>query len=169
MARQATGQSAPGSGPARANAELKQQIKDVTQAAQEAAKEAAQDARQAAQDARSATANGDGFILVPPTPPSPYGRNEIPPQAVELAYGFFIMCGVIVIGWPLARAFGRRIERSKDVPAVNPAMNDQLARIEQAVDAMSIEIERISESQRFMAKLQNSAGSERVALPADRG
>jgi hypothetical protein len=44
-------------------------------------------------------------------------------------------------------------------------MTEQLQRIEQAVDAMSIEVERISESQRFLAKLQTGQGAEPVALP----
>jgi hypothetical protein len=39
---------------------------------------------------------------------------------------------------------------------------EQLQRIEQAVDAMAIEVERISESQRFMAKLQHDTAQ---ALP----
>jgi hypothetical protein len=91
--------------------------------------------------------------------------NMIPPQAVDLAFGFFIMCAVMVIGWPLARAFGRRIERRNDTAVLDPAFAGQLQRIEQAVDAMSIEIERISESQRFLAKLQNGA-AERGALPS---
>ena len=36
-----------------------------------------------------------------------------------------------------------------------PALSGQLQRIEQAVEAMAIEVERISESQRFMVKLQS--------------
>lgn len=91
--------------------------------------------------------------------------NVIPQQAVDMAFGFFIMCAVMVIGWPLARAFGRRIERRGDAVAIDPAVAGQLQRIEQAVDAMSIEIERISESQRFLAKLQNGV-AERGALPS---
>ena len=91
-------------------------------------------------------------------------RNIIPPQVVDISIAFFVMCAAIIIGWPLARAFGRRIERRGDTAAVEPALSGQLQRIEQAVEAMSIEIERISESQRFMAKLQSEAG-QRGALP----
>ena len=36
---------------------------------------------------------------------------------------------------------------------------DQLQRIEQAVDAVAIEVERISESQRFLARLQEKSAS----------
>ena len=96
----------------------------------------------------------------------------IPPQAVDIALAFMLMIAVIIVGLPLARAFGRRIERRADAPAVGPGFADQLQRIEQAVEAMSIEVERISESQRFMARLQSETKGvpqpERGALPANR-
>ncbi|MCY7380595.1 MAG: hypothetical protein LH467_14805 [Gemmatimonadaceae bacterium] len=99
--------------------------------------------------------------------PAALPRDVIPPQAVDISIAFFIMVAVILIGWPLARAMGRRLERRADAPALpDPAMSGQLQRIEQAVEAMSIEIERISESQRFLAKLQNGATPERSALGA---
>ena len=161
--------------PPPSNAELREQIRNSIQDAQGAARDAAQAGRDAARAARDAAISAQPVVApVPPVPPGgtyttqPDFNNAIPPQAVDMAIGFFIMCAVMVIGWPLARAFGRRIERKADVPAITPALTDQLQRIEQAVDAMSIEIERISESQRFMAKLQNAQAPERGALPADR-
>ncbi len=99
----------------------------------------------------------------------PNFHYAIPPQVVNISVAFFVMCAVMVIGWPLARAFGKRIERRGDTVAVSPAMADQLHRIEQAVDTMAVEIERISESQRFMARLQNAQTPEHAAVPADRG
>jgi hypothetical protein len=117
-------------------------------------------------------------IIVGPIPPTPpdvrFGyssergfENDFPPQVVDIAIGFFIMCAVMVIGWPLARAFGRRIERKSAEPAaLNPELANQLKRIEQAVEAMSVEVERISESQRFMAKLQSASAP--AALPGER-
>jgi hypothetical protein len=99
--------------------------------------------------------------------PAPFPTHDmIPSQVVDMSIAFFIMLAVIIIGWPLARAMGRRIERRADAPALpDPAITGQLQRIEQAVEAMSIEIERISESQRFIAKLQNGA-AERAPLGA---
>jgi hypothetical protein len=138
---------------------------------------AARDAAIAAQDA--ARASGSNVrIVIPPVPPVPPGGftgqpdfindSGIPPQVVDISIAFFIMCAVMVIGWPLARAFGKRIERRSEISTLNPAVTDQLQRIEQAVEAMSIEVERISESQRFIARLQNSQAAERAGLPADR-
>lgn len=101
------------------------------------------------------------------TQPAGFPNDVIPPQAVDISIAFFIMVAVILIGWPLARAMGRRLERRADAPSLpDAAMSGQLQRIEQAVEAMSIEIERISESQRFLAKLQNGATPERSGLGA---
>jgi flagellar biosynthesis GTPase FlhF len=83
----------------------------------------------------------------------------IPPQAVDIAIGFFITCAVIIVGWPISRAMGRRFERRGASPALEAGMTDQLQRIEQAMEAIAIEVERISESQRFLAKLQEKAPS----------
>jgi hypothetical protein len=192
VSQQATAQSAPHPAAAQSS-ELRETIRQITLDAQAAAQEAqvaAQHARAAAA-AQATTVQGShgsritidehGIVVAPRAPNAPNAPvlagapevftiapsmdNMIPPQAVDLAFGFFIMCAVMVIGWPLARAFGRRIERRTDTAVLDPAFAGQLQRIEQAVDAMSIEIERISESQRFMAKLQNGA-ADRGALPS---
>jgi hypothetical protein len=81
----------------------------------------------------------------------------IPQQAVTMTLGFFAMIVFIVVGWPIARAFGRRIDLRSQVASLDSGTRDQLQRIEQAVDAMAIEVERISESQRFMARLQRDS------------
>lgn len=75
------------------------------------------------------------------------------------------MAGVTAIGFPIARALARRIEhgaRRSDVPS---DMGARLERMEQAIDAMAIELERISEGQRFVTRLMADRASERVPLP----
>jgi hypothetical protein len=146
-------QQAPATAARPNGAELRDQIKQSILAAQDAAREAALD--QAAQNAPRGTrtiriAGGQG---APGTPSSP--------QIVYISIAFFVMCAVMVIGWPLARAFGKRLERRADVPAVNAGTAQQLNRIEQAVEAMAIEVERISESLRFIAKLQHTPSPSR--------
>jgi exonuclease VII large subunit len=91
----------------------------------------------------------------------------IPPQAVDIAIGFFVMVAVILVGRPLSKAFGRRIDRSAQT-TVAPTSVEQLTRIEQAVEAMAIEVERISESQRFMAKLQNAPLADQALQSGER-
>ena len=86
-------------------------------------------------------------------------RPQIPGEAVDIAIGFFITCAVIVVGWPISRALGRRFERRGAAPMLEAGVTEQLQRIEQAVDAIAIEVERISESQRFLTKLQDRSAS----------
>lgn len=52
----------------------------------------------------------------------------------------------------------------------DPGVDERLYRIEQAVDAMALEIERMAESQRFTARLLSERLPTPVALPgAERG
>jgi hypothetical protein len=69
----------------------------------------------------------------------------------------------------LARMRLRGKERNNALS--DPAVDERLYRIEQAVDAMALEIERMSESQRFTTKLlAERLPSSVEALPgADRG
>ena len=90
--------------------------------------------------------------------------DMIPPQAVEIATSLFVTIAVIAIGVPLARAFARRLDR-RGAAAAAPAassLDPRLDRIEQAIEAIAIEVERVSEGQRFTNKLM----SESRALPA---
>ena len=92
-------------------------------------------------------------------PPPDFPRSGIPAGAMDIAIAFFITCAVIVVGWPISRALGRRVERRGAGPVLEGGMTDQLQRIEQAVEAMAIEIERISESQRYLTKIQGKSAS----------
>ena len=87
----------------------------------------------------------------------PNDRPVIPGEAVDIAIGFFVTCAVIIVGWPISRALGRRFERRGAQPTLESGMSEQLQRIEQSVEAIAIEVERISESQRFLAKLQDKS------------
>ena len=60
---------------------------------------------------------------------------------------------VIVLGLPLVRVLARRLDRSAPSPRSLGAIEERLARIEGAVDTMAVEVERISEGQRFTTKL----------------
>ena len=51
------------------------------------------------------------------------------------------------------RAVGQRVTAADD---------DRMRRLEQAVDSIAIEVERISEGQRFLTKLQTAKPAERV-------
>lgn len=65
----------------------------------------------------------------------------------------------------LARTFANR--GAKTPPRELASMDARLARIEQAVEAMSIEVERISEGQRFTTKLLSDR-TEGEPVPVER-
>ena len=66
---------------------------------------------------------------------------------------------------PIVRAFTKRFERGPAPPNVPPPdVVARLQRIEQAVESVAIEVERIAEAQRFSAKLL-AEKSETPSLP----
>ena len=81
--------------------------------------------------------------------------------------GFFAMVATIAVATPLVRAFARRMERQGSAAKLSPEVTSRLERIEQAVDAIAIEVERISEGQRFTTKLltERASASSREAEP----
>jgi len=85
---------------------------------------------------------------------------------VLVPLSFFAMVAVICVGLPLARAHAKRMERGVDPKVLPNDLTDRLTRMEQAIDSMAVEIERISEGQRFTTKLLSERAAE--ALPANR-
>jgi hypothetical protein len=94
----------------------------------------------------------DGLLQTFTIPPHPFD-NTIPQQAVDISIGFFMMLAIIIIGLPLARAFARRMDRRGGTAPVSNEVSSQLAHLNQAVDAIALEVERISEGQRFTTRL----------------
>jgi hypothetical protein len=95
-------------------------------------------------------------------PPFVFDGSMIPHGAVVIAIAFFAMIAFIIVGWPLARALARRLER-KTSPET-PETRARLERIEQAIEAVAIEVERISEGQRYTTRLLSEGGlAERLA------
>jgi hypothetical protein len=67
--------------------------------------------------------------------------------------GFFATIVAIVVGRPMIKAYATRVENESKRPQVPAEVMNRLERIEQAVDAIAVEVERISEGQRFTTKL----------------
>ena len=144
--------------------QLKDQIKQTIKAAREAQEEAIRDVQ-----------TERGVMVVPPVPPiGPQGTPivgvqegwngvGIPPGAKDISIAFFVMVAAVIIGWPIMRAIGRRIERGAPAPlSVPPEMRDQLQQIAQSVDAIAIEVERISEGQRFTTRMLTDRSNQTV-------
>ena len=64
---------------------------------------------------------------------------------------------ILAIGLPVARAYSRRVDAESKNPRVPSEVADRLERMEQAIEAVAIEVERISEGQRFTTKLLSEA------------
>jgi hypothetical protein len=98
-------------------------------------------------------------------PPEPISiRDNGPPPEV-----FLIPIAVIVfVLGPLSIAAAiRMLRRGKAAVAATPSwLQDRLGRIEQSVDAMALEVERISEGQRFLTKLFADGGARAVGQGA---
>lgn len=91
---------------------------------------------------------------------------DVPPRAQGVAYGFFITIAAMVILTPIARAFARMIDRRSDRPQIPAQVTAQLTQLTQAVDSIAIEVERISEGQRFTTKLLSEQQKAAKALPS---
>jgi hypothetical protein len=75
-------------------------------------------------------------------------------DAAGMAFGFSVATGVLVFFF-MKRFFRRKYGRMPSQPQQQNMIqgNERLDRIEQAVDTIAVEIERVSENQRFMTRL----------------
>lgn len=106
---------------------------------------------------QAARAEGRNITIQPQFNP----ENVIPPQAVDISVAFFVMVAFVIVGLPLARAFARRMDRRGETAPASE-ISPRLDRIEQAIEAIAIEVERVSEGQRYTTK----AISDLRGLPA---
>lgn len=103
-----------------------------------------------------------GAIVQPPPAPT---RNDIPEEAFVLGI-MFMLCAIL----PLSIGFARRLVRGgKRLDAgANAEISERFTRLEQAVDAVAIEVERIGEGQRYITNRLGAGGgggAEPIKLP----
>ncbi|HEV7993651.1 MAG TPA: hypothetical protein VGP25_17620 [Gemmatimonadaceae bacterium] len=93
---------------------------------------------------------------------------------IEIAKVLTLLCiPILVIGAavPLGRALAARLSPAPplrddsrvDLAALEARLANRLAGLEQAVDAVSIEVERVGEAQRYVARLLPNATSNAVS------
>jgi hypothetical protein len=68
----------------------------------------------------------------------------------------------------IAAVWMKRLDSRHETPSIEglDALTRQLTRIESAVDAMSVEVERITEAQRFLVRLQSEGEQHQLAPPS---
>ena len=155
---------------------IRQEAEQAAREAQRAAQEAAREAQQAAQEAarEAAQAGRDVRVIRIPQPPPPPGQEpyaavpppwrrepDIPPEVVDIFQMFTVATAAVLILRPMMRAWANRFERRGAAPAaLPPEVSAHMQRLEHAIEAVAIEVERISEGQRYTTKLLAERGKE---------
>ena len=91
----------------------------------------------------------------------------MPETLVPIA--LFAMIAIIAVGMPIARAFARRMDRSSAPVGLPLEAAGRLERMERAIDAIAVEVERISEGQRFTTRLLAERAQADGLLPPGGG
>lgn len=86
-------------------------------------------------------------------------------SAVMIPIVSVICVAVTIVGFPIAKAYGRRMDREPRQPSLPPEVAARLERMEQALDTIAVEVERISEGQRFTTKLLSERSRASSDLP----
>ncbi len=85
------------------------------------------------------------------------------PDAV-VPIAFFSTVFGLAIGVPLVRAYIRRMDRGATAPGLPADLSARLDRIESMVESVAVEVERLSEGQRFTTRLL-AEGAAPPAVP----
>ncbi|MDF1502798.1 hypothetical protein [Roseisolibacter sp. H3M3-2] len=100
-------------------------------------------------DGGAVIADGPPQEFVEHMPPPGFPPREASPDFLRIGLAGALLCAVLALVWYVARATGRRA-----APAPAPAdLDARLLRIEHAVETIAVEVERVSEAQRFSARL----------------
>ncbi len=87
---------------------------------------------------------------------------------IAVPLGAFLCAIILAIGVPLARAYARRMDAEARNPRLPTETTERLERMERALDSIAIEVERITEGQRFTTKLlsEGRGAAESRQIPA---
>jgi hypothetical protein len=72
---------------------------------------------------------------------------------IVVPLGAFACAIVLAIGVPVARAYSRRMDAESKNPRIPGEVTQRLERIESMLEGVALEVERITEGQRFTTKL----------------
>jgi hypothetical protein len=158
-----------------------QDAQQAVQAATQEARAAQQEARAAAQEARAAASEGaaapraPGTIVIPTDgggPPVTINvdrqgihvtqsgtetvipiQDVVPRGAVLIAYSLSAALIAVAVVGPLLRFFLRRVERRQGAATLSAGVQARLDAMERNIDTVAVELERVSEGQRFTNRL----------------
>jgi prefoldin subunit 5 len=129
---------------------LESRITDVDQRIASIEKQIAENEAQIARQAAV-----PGAAVEPREPPRPG-----PPEEAFVLGGMFI----VIVLLPLSIALARRVWRRgvATITKLPAELTERLSRLEQGVDAIAVEVERIGEGQRYMTRMMAEDGSLRA-------
>jgi hypothetical protein len=117
---------------------------------------------------------GGNVVLTQGTNTTTIPLNDVVPRGlVQMSWAMAASVIAVFIGWPIARAIARYLDRRGRAVRADNALEAQLAQrfeaMERNIDTVAVEMERLSEAQRFTSKLleQRSAAEQRAAVPID--
>jgi hypothetical protein len=95
-------------------------------------------------------------------------REAIPREASQIAWAIPATLSILLIWWPLSRAVIRWLNRkhvaNNEAAALEARLRDRMETLERNLDTVAVEMERLSEGQRFTNKLLTErAEKERVS------
>jgi hypothetical protein len=95
------------------------------------------------------------ITIQPPPAPPPFDREQVN----------LFASGAFLLMLPIVLAFARRVwmRSGRRAPGVDVDESPRLQRIEQAIESIAIEVERIGEAQRFTTKLLGERAADPVA------
>ncbi len=87
-------------------------------------------------------------------PVGPFGNLNMNLTPIGILFTLFVLAPIALT---MARAIWRRGSLTRHESVIERENADRLARLEQAVDTIAVEMERVSEGQRFVTKLLSDA------------
>lgn len=88
-----------------------------------------------------------------------------PPEQLWFVSALFILCAVLPLSIAMARRIWRRTSATPDhAPQLSAEVTDRMSRIEDAVEAIAVEVERVGEGQRYLTRLLGPGAAESLPV-----
>lgn len=109
-------------------------------------------------------AQAPGQFLVRQPDPDSGGPMRPDVTAIAVVFTIFVLAPIAIAS---ARLLWKRATQGPPQPAIDRETAERLRRLESGVDAIAIEVERISEGQRFVTKLMSEREQPRLGVPRE--
>ena len=94
-------------------------------------------------------------------------KNLVPSGAVDIVQAVGVTLILLIVGFPISRAIARWIDRRSSGPRVPQEVTQRMKHLEETLENVALEIERISEGQRFTTRLLAEEQREPLTVSRD--